>query len=267
MEQKQIIGKGSTAQVIIFSPSEVAKVFHDHISDDFVEHEYSIHSIISRSGLKVPKVRWSKPISGKRVLIYQKIEGDTLTSLLESQPQKVLHYLRRMATLQASIHDKKLSSLPSQFDVLQQKIISVKELNKDQKKRILDELEKLPKDKCLCHGDFHPDNILITKDDAVVIDWCDAASGNRMADLARTILILRYGGLKDSTSFLNYTTTLYVRKFLAMYYRKSYTRHYQFSSRVLESWMLPIAAARLSEDLPDTEKKLLLTIITKGINK
>ncbi|MGM0803889.1 MAG: phosphotransferase family protein [Bacillota bacterium] len=264
MEHNELIGEGSTAQVVIFSPTEVAKIFHDHISDDFVEHEYSIHKNILQSGLPVPEVRWGKPIPGKRALIYRKVEGITLTSLLESQPQKALHYLKRMATLQNSVHEKKLSTLPSQFDVLKQKIISVKELSEDYKKRIIKKLEELPFGICLCHGDFHPDNILITRDDAVIIDWSDATSGNRMADLARTLLILRYGGLQDRTSFLN-LTTLYARKFLAMYYRKSYTRHYQFSSRDLESWMVPIAAARLSENLPDFEKKVLLSIINKGL--
>ncbi|MBD7963610.1 phosphotransferase family protein [Fictibacillus norfolkensis] len=265
MEHKVLIGEGSTAQVVIFSPTEVAKIFHDHISDDFVEHEYSIHKNILQSGLLVPEVRWGKPIPGKRVLIYEKVEGITLTKLLESQPQKALYYLKKMATLQNSVHEKKLPTLPSQFEVLKQKIMSVKELNGDDKKRIIKGLEALPLGQCMCHGDFHPDNILITKDNAVIIDWCDATSGNRMADLARTLLILRYGGLQDRTSFLNFRTTLYARKLLAMYYRKSYTRHYQFSSRVLESWMVPIAAARLSENLPDFEKKLLLSIINKGL--
>ncbi|ANC76221.1 hypothetical protein ABE65_005115 [Fictibacillus phosphorivorans] len=265
MEHKLVIGVGSTAQVIIFSPTEVAKLFHDHISDDFIEHEYTIHKNIIQSGLPVPEVRWGKPIPGKRALIYKKVEGLTLTSILESQPQKALHFLKKMATLQTIVHEKKLSALPSQFDVLKQKIMSVKELNVDDKKRINKRLEELPKSNCLCHGDFHPDNILITKNEAVIIDWCDATSGNRMADLARTLLILRYGGLQDRTSFLNFRTTLYSRKLLAMYYRKSYTRHYQLSSKELESWMVPIAAARLSENLPDVEKKLLLSIIQKGL--
>jgi aminoglycoside phosphotransferase (APT) family kinase protein len=265
LEHNELIGEGSTAQVVIFSSTEVAKIFYDHISDDFIEHEYSIHKNILQSGLSVPEVRWGKPIFGKRALIYRRVEGTTLTSLLSSQPKKALHYLKRMAALQVSIHDKKLSTLPSQFEVLKQKIMSVKELSEDDKKRIIKELEELPRGKCVCHGDFHPDNILITKNKAVIIDWCDATSGNRIADLARTILILCYGGLQDRTSFLNFRTTLYVRKLLAMYYRKSYTRHYQFSIKTLESWMVPIAAARLSENLPDFEKELLLSIINKGL--
>ncbi|WP_416730919.1 phosphotransferase family protein [Fictibacillus sp. JL2B1089] len=266
MEHNVLIGEGSTAQVVIHSPTEVAKIFHDHISDDFVEHEYLIHKNILQSGLLVPEVRWGKPIPGKRALIYEKVEGITLTKLLESQPQKALHYLKKMATLQNSVHEKKLSTLPSQFEVLKQKIMSVKELNGDDKKRINKGLEALPLSNSLCHGDFHPDNILVTKDECFfIIDWCDATSGNRMADLARTLLILCYGGLQDRTSFLNFRTTLYARKLLAMYYRKSYTRHYQFSLKPLASWMVPIAAARLSENLPDFEKKVLLSIINKGL--
>lgn len=76
-----------------------------------------------------------------------------------------------------------------------------------------------------------------------------------MADLARTLLILRFGGLSEDISSINLRTILYVRKFLAKYYKNSYNRHYAFSAESLNKWMVPIAAARLSEKLPHHEKR------------
>ena len=46
----------------------------------------------------------------------------------------------------------------------------------------------------VCHGDFHPLNVLVDRDESMVIDWTDAALGDRHGDVARThLLSLRRG--------------------------------------------------------------------------
>jgi thiamine kinase-like enzyme len=54
-------------------------------------------------------------------------------------------------------------------------------------------LEAMPKGTKLCHGDFNPSNIIITKNDVpYIIDWSHATMGNASADVARHIY---YSGL------------------------------------------------------------------------
>ena len=43
----------------------------------------------------------------------------------------------------------------------------------------------------LCHGDFHPGNVLLTEKGAVVIDWMTASICNPWADMARTDLFAK----------------------------------------------------------------------------
>ncbi|MFG6494947.1 aminoglycoside phosphotransferase family protein [Fictibacillus sp. UD] len=261
MKQLHVIGEGSTAQIVALSPEKAAKVFYDHVPGHAIEHEYIIGKIISDLGLPVPFVYHAEQISEKRALIYERINGSTVTSLFSSHPWQAIHLLRRMAKIQVSVHEKKLSSLPAQRDVLLRKIESVHELNNDGKRKIYQHLEKLPDGESLCHGDFHPDNILLSKKGPIIIDWADATRGNRIADLARTLLILHFGGLSEDPSSLKFRTILYVRKLLANYYKNSYNRHYAFSEDSLRKWMLPIAAARLSEKLPQHEKKQLVYLV------
>jgi aminoglycoside phosphotransferase (APT) family kinase protein len=45
-----------------------------------------------------------------------------------------------------------------------------------------------------CHGDFHPLNVLVAGRTTTVIDWTDAALGDRHGDIARTAWLLRTGG-------------------------------------------------------------------------
>jgi thiamine kinase-like enzyme len=46
------------------------------------------------------------------------------------------------------------------------------------REKALSYLAALPDDKKICHGDFHPGNVLITDKGAIVIDWMTASSGN-----------------------------------------------------------------------------------------
>ena len=53
-------------------------------------------------------------------------------------------------------------------------------------------LDGLPRHTKLCHGDFQPSNILITKEGTpYIIDWSHATQGNGSADAARTYLLFK----------------------------------------------------------------------------
>ena len=56
---------------------------------------------------------------------------------------------------------------------------------------MLPELEAGPM--VACHGDFHPLNVLVDGDTSMVIDWTDAALGDRHGDVARTSLLFYFG--------------------------------------------------------------------------
>lgn len=51
----------------------------------------------------------------------------------------------------------------------------------------------------VCHGDFHPLNVLVDGEDAAVIDWTDAGLGPSEADVARTALLFEVAALAATT--------------------------------------------------------------------
>ena len=65
---------------------------------------------------------------------------------------------------------------------------------------ILAVLDSLQEDNAFCHGDFRPENILLTAEEPVIIDWVDAPQGCPLVDIARTTLLLRVDELLPSTS-------------------------------------------------------------------
>lgn len=59
-------------------------------------------------------------------------------------------------------------------------------------------LRELPDGEALCHGDFHPRNVIVDGDELTIIDWVDASSGPPAADLARSAII--FLGSRSATS-------------------------------------------------------------------
>lgn len=105
----------------------------------------------------------------------------------------------------------------------------------------------------ICHGDFHPGNVLASPQGETVIDWIDATRGNALADVARAS-ILALGAV--ATTQTSGVEKLFVRLFHTIYLR----RYFVLSPGGREEygrWLPIVAAARLSENIPELEQWLL----------
>jgi aminoglycoside phosphotransferase (APT) family kinase protein len=87
---------------------------------------------------------------------------------------KFTHYAHMLAELQAEMHQRQVAGLPSQKERLVGKITDAAVLPEAVRQAALAKLDSLPEDDKLCHGDFHPGNILLTVHGPVIIDWIDA---------------------------------------------------------------------------------------------
>jgi Ser/Thr protein kinase RdoA (MazF antagonist) len=98
---------------------------------------------------------------------------------------------------------------------------------------LLARLERMPDGDRLCHGDFHPFNILGLDANARVIDWLDATRGVPAADLCRTyVLISTYD------------------PGIAAAYVDMYVAEAGIARADVEAWLPFVAAARLVENVP-----------------
>ncbi len=110
----------------------------------------------------------------------------------------------------------------------------------------------------LCHYDFHPMNVIMSPRGPVIIDWMTACQGNPHADIARTLLI--------SQGFLcvippNWHATL--KSFIDRYLTR-YLEIREISLKEVKAWRLPIAAARLNENIPH-ERDWLLSVVKEEL--
>jgi len=108
----------------------------------------------------------------------------------------------------------------------------------------------MPDNDRLCHGDFHPDNILMTAQREIIIDWIDATHGNPLADLARSTIIVLGASGNSSRGLLPRALVRILHAATIRYYFKLGPGGEDEYKR----WLPIVAAARLSQEIPEAEK-------------
>ncbi|MDQ0257763.1 tRNA A-37 threonylcarbamoyl transferase component Bud32 [Evansella vedderi] len=261
MEKERVVGKGNTAEVVVLDEDKVAKIFHENIDVFSINEEFRKSKVIAEAGLNVPNVFHQQIINGKQAIIFEKVEGLPLHWVIENKPLTALIHIQMMSKLHVDVHRYRGLNLPSMTETLVNKIERVSELYVDERKKVIDHLLKLPVEDTLCHGDFHPRNIILSDKGPIIIDWSDATIGNRHADLARTILILTYGGFPENISTANFHIKTTLRRLISFYYLYFYKKLHKVEAQTYKDWILPVAATRLAENIPKMEKSKLISIV------
>lgn len=249
------IALGRTAEIYAWEESQVLKLFQDWFSADDVEYEAQIARAVHTSGLPVPAVGEVVEINGRLGLIYERVVGPSMPEYLETKPWMLLRAARVLAELHADMHASSiLPELPSQRQRLEDKIRSAAALPPDLRQAGLRSLDQMPDGNQLCHGDFHPGNTLMTATGPIIIDWVDATRGNSVADVARTWVILSAPG-SSIPWFVKVLRSWFHKTYLKRYFQLQPGDQQQFSA-----WLPIVAAARLSESIPEIQEWLLIQV-------
>lgn len=240
---------GRTAEIYEWNDREVLKLFHDWFPAEDVEYEARIAKAVSSSGFRVPEVGEIVEVNGRFGLAYERLHGVSLWEAIIAKPWALHKHASLLARLQAEIHAiTDVSGLPVLSDKLERRIRNAGELSPEIREACLSVLSRLPKGKNLCHGDFHPNNVILTESGPVVIDWIDAAIGSPLADVARTmILALGEKATAGQTSILE---KVYLDWGLRLYHK----RYFDIRSggeEECKAWLPLVAAARLSEGIEE----------------
>ena len=264
MQKGAIIGKGMTAEVYEWGQDKVLKLYFDWYPEDWVKYEAQIGSLVHTAGVSSPAVYEMQEVDGRKGIIFQRITGRTLFELIESKPWKLVYFAREMARLHAKMHSCIADKLPSQKERIISAVKESSDLFGDNEKTIIDYLDSLPDGKSICHGDFHPDNIIANGKELVIIDWTNAYIGNPFGDVARTCLMIRSPFLPPEAFKLMVTLSRVIKRLIYSAYLKEYTKLTKSTFKSIDEWILPIAAARFREKIPG-EEKWLINIINKHL--
>lgn len=267
------IAYGRTAEIYAWHTGQVLKLFYDWFGLENIETEARNTRAAHAAGLPVPAVGEIVRVDNRIGLEYERVYGDSMFKTVQRKPWNIFRYGRRMAELHARLHTQSLSiALPSQRERLEKDIEHAQALSASLRSRVLVALYELPEGRSLCHGDFSPSNILVTSKGEMIIDWFRAAIGNPLADLARTTnLVFGFTRTRQARRpFLTYGSTSlnqlenslfqFLCKLCYPSYLNSYFKLRPGDRQEYRRWLGIVAAARLSDNIPELEKMLIAEV-------
>jgi thiamine kinase len=253
-----LIGQGRTAEIYAWGDSEALKLYHAGWPASAAAHEVDIGRALAGTGLPVPAVGRTLDVDGRYGLLFERIAGPSLLQQFSAKPWTVTESLRVFTDLHLTMHTVSVTGLPPQREQLTRLIAEAGAISRTIRTQALERLNQLPDGNALCHGDYHPDNVLMTQSGPVIIDWGNASSGHPLADVARTELLLQMG--EPPASQKNRWLLTSARALVRRAYIRRYLRFHPATVGELAAWRLPIAVARVGEGIVEERDKLLRLI-------
>jgi len=185
------IAEGWTAEIFRVDETRVLKLYREPFA--FVrDREFRKMKLLEDRFEAVPRVFDTVDIEGRLGYTMEHIDGRSLRDIGETAqtPEEIVEPIfalhRRLREIPA----------PAEFEVLSERLAGWMDsrpiANEQVKEAALELLRGLDPGDGLCHGDFHAGNILLTRKGAYLVDWNGAGRGDLHAELAKTLLLLRY---------------------------------------------------------------------------
>lgn len=265
MPRGRLIGEGRTAEVFEWDGGQVLKLYRASLPREWAAHEVAVVQALTAAGVAAPAVLATVEEEGRAGIVFERVDGRSLRQQITDAPWSTGRAGRLLARLHGELHARPVDApLPRLREMIAGTLGDLRELLDADVDRVLSRLEALPEGDRVCHYDFHPDNVLGEGAAVRVIDWNNAALGDPAADVARTLLVLRSPHLPPDLPRTVRPLVKGLKRWLAGAYEREYRRRFGLSGPALEAWLLPVAAARLWEEVPG-ERDWLLGIVHRQL--
>ena len=235
----RLLAAGNVAEVFEWG-SRAVKLYRAEAAKRVVFHEAAIHATIEVLGLPVPAVFSVQQIGDRWGIVFERICQPSFAERMQEDPAIVSQYLEILARLHTRIHAHPGAQFGSLKVRLSKNIAHANVLGQPLTQTLLRGLADMPDGDRLCHGDFHPINVLGEVTRPIIIDWPDATCGDPAADVCRSYLLMKLHA-ED----------------LAEPYIDAYCRLSGVTRQTIFAWLSYVAAARLAEDVEGEADRLL----------
>jgi len=241
------IAEGATAEVFALADGKVVKLYRAGYPPDEAEREAQKALLAHQQGLPTPQVVEVVETEGRQGIVFEECRGPTMAGRLYRQPDDAEPMGRILADLHAEVHACSGVGLPTTAQRIRCKIERAEPLSDERKAQLQSRLCTMATGEGMCHGDFHPGNVLLTRGGPMIIDWVDATRGPAVADVVRTDLLVRLG--EDPSIPEESGTHRELRTRFLQAYHTQYRARRCVPDRDPQLWEPIIAGARLSEHL------------------
>jgi aminoglycoside phosphotransferase (APT) family kinase protein len=228
----RLVAAGGVAEVFERG-SRVLKLYKSTAAKPAAFREAGVHAAVEALGLPVPRVWSVEQIGGRWGIVFDRVNQPSFAEHMLNNSDDGPQYLECMVRLHMRIHALEAAQFASLKVRLAANIAATKLLGERRKRELLAAIAEMPDDDRLCHGDFHPMNILGDVSQPVIIDWPDARRGDPAADVCRSYLLMKLHAAEIAATYLN-----------------AYCATSGIARPAVLSWLPYVAAARLAEDVP-----------------
>jgi aminoglycoside phosphotransferase (APT) family kinase protein len=253
------LAEGREAEILSWDPHTVLRLYrkaNDHYRAD---REMAVLQAVCSALPFVPAALARVDWDGRPGVVMERVEGHNLLTEIARRPWRLLELAAVTGRVHAELHSIQAPEhLPSLREVLEDRIRKSAAIPEGLLRRAaLEQLQHLSDGNQLCHGDFHPSNILLVAQRPVVIDWANATRGPAISDFARTVLMMRVGSLPPGAPALVRWGSWMGRGLLCVAYHRAYQSTRSFDLATLRRWEFVRGVDRFADEIPEERFALL----------
>ncbi len=244
-EPGERISGGRTAEIFAWGNEYVIKLIRPGFPPYLADQEYHFSGAVQAMGAPAPRPVELVDIEGRRGVILQRVTGPTMATQMWRSLARVNVYARLLGELHAGLHRLRAPDFPSQRERVIYRLSESRYLSPELKHTLIRLAQSLPEDEVVCHGDFHPENVILAKEGPLVIDWESSMHGSPDGDVANTVLWIRM-----ALTFENRLRGWLLRQLgrrIEAAYLSAYHRAAPGTLTHLEEWIALQAACHLSD--------------------
>jgi aminoglycoside phosphotransferase len=236
MDLGKRLGAGKVAEVFEYG-GDVLKLYRAGDGKSAAFREAATLAYIESTGLPAPMLRAAGSYEQRWGLVMSRAPGEALGDrLMRAGPLTRLD--PAIVGLHRQVHAQSGGPLPGLRARLGDRIARAG-LPGTLAARLAAGLAAMPDGDRLCHGDFHPWNIIADGARMTIVDWLDASRGAAEADVCRSYVLMHA-----------------VAPALAGAYVDDYAAAAGLGRAAILGWLPYVAAARLAENVPDEAAQL-----------
>jgi len=255
----QRIAQGREAEIFAWEDGRVLRLLRRPDGVQKLEWEAAAMEAAREAGVPVPRVFGVTTQLGRAGMIMERVDGPDILTIFSRKPWQLWSGSRLCGELHARLNQVQAPAmLPALRDQVRAKIEG--QAPPDVARIALELLEGLPDGDRICHGDYHPGNVLMGPDGPVIIDWPNVARGDPDADFARTVLLAKLGEPPPGTPFIVREGARFGRSVFRGAYSKAYTKLRPVDPGALRRWQIVRAADRIAEGV-ESERPALEAIV------
>jgi aminoglycoside phosphotransferase (APT) family kinase protein len=262
LKNLKLLARGGQAEIYEYGEGRVLRVLRGPQDEELLKNEIGIMQSLAGTPVHVPGVYEFLTVEGRPAAVVERIAGESMMDHIQRHPFEMRREAESLASLHLELakYGAVLGLRPSK-ERARYLVNRAEALEPDLREFVLGLLESLPEGSELCHGDFHPGNIIKADGRNYVIDWFGAYKGDIISDAAHTYLLFknvpRYPGLSP----LRHAAVKFAGNLLAGTYLTAIRKSRAFDQGQFSKWIAVKAAERACFGSPG-ERQALIRFLT-----